>query len=162
MKKSFILYSDTEDIINELSDEQAGIVIKNIFKYVNGIETNPMDLATRIVFKQISMQLDRDNEKYNYEDRETYVYYIILSNGNEEFLKIGISSILDNRYSDYTRLGFNVKELFTETFGCKSDAEFREYEQHKHLMNFKYIPKRKFGGYTECFLTGAINHIKLI
>ena len=64
MKKSFILYSDTEDILNELSNEQAGIVFKNIFKYVNDRDTDSMDLACRIVFKQISMQLDRDNEKY--------------------------------------------------------------------------------------------------
>jgi hypothetical protein len=63
-KKSFILYSDTEAIVEELSNEQAGILFKNIFKCVNEIERIEMDLATRIVFKQIAMQIDRDNEKY--------------------------------------------------------------------------------------------------
>ena len=38
-KKSFILYSDILDIIEELSDEQSGVLFKTILRYVN--DMNP-------------------------------------------------------------------------------------------------------------------------
>ena len=38
-KKSFITYCEWQETFNELSDEEAGILIKHIFSYVN--DENP-------------------------------------------------------------------------------------------------------------------------
>ena len=59
-KKSFILYTDWESVFNELSDEEAGIMIKHIFKYVN--DKNPIleDRLLNVLFKPIQIQLKRD------------------------------------------------------------------------------------------------------
>ena len=35
MKKSFILYNDQEQLFDQLTDAEAGILIKAIFKYEN-------------------------------------------------------------------------------------------------------------------------------
>ncbi len=63
-KKSFILYTEYGDIIETLSDEDAGILFKSIFSYcMNGKETELTGDA-RITFAFIKKDLDRNGEKY--------------------------------------------------------------------------------------------------
>ena len=63
-KKSFILYSDQRGIFEKLSDEQAGKLIKHIYKYVNDEE--PVgDFTTELAFELIRTQLARDLEKWH-------------------------------------------------------------------------------------------------
>jgi hypothetical protein len=59
-KKSFVLYSDQRSLIDLLSDEQAGKLLKHIFAYVN--DENPMtdDKLMLIAFEPIKQQLKRD------------------------------------------------------------------------------------------------------
>jgi hypothetical protein len=59
-KKSFILYSDFISVFEHLSDKEAGLLIKHIFKYVN--DQNPeLDTRTlKIAFEPIKLQLKRD------------------------------------------------------------------------------------------------------
>ena len=64
-KKSFILYTDNSKIISKLSDEQAGILFKLIFKYADGEQVDADDPIIDIVFTTIQMQMDRDNEKWD-------------------------------------------------------------------------------------------------
>jgi hypothetical protein len=59
-KKSFILYTDWKTIFDELSDQEAGIMIKHIFKYVNDENPNLSDRLLSILFKPIQIQLKRD------------------------------------------------------------------------------------------------------
>jgi len=59
-KKSFVLYSDYKDVFSELSDKDAGQLIKHIFKYVNDenpVTENPL---VKLSFIPIKNQLKRD------------------------------------------------------------------------------------------------------
>jgi hypothetical protein len=59
-KKSFILYADAASSWNELTDEEAGQLIKHIFDYVN--DKNPVteNRIVKIAFEPIKVQLKRD------------------------------------------------------------------------------------------------------
>ena len=79
---------------------------------------------------------------------EAIFYMLILSNTEEEFLKIGITINKVNTRTNH--LPYDVKVLREEHMTlfkafCK---EQEEKELYKHL---KYEPKIHFGGHTECF-----------
>lgn len=63
-KKGFVLYADQKFIFDDLTNEEAGILIKHIFAYVN--DENPIfeDRFLDMAFKPIKMQLKRDLVKY--------------------------------------------------------------------------------------------------
>lgn len=63
-KKSFVLYSDSQGLINQLPDEVAGKLLKHIYSYVN--DENPIsdNLLLNIAFEPIKMQLKRDLVKW--------------------------------------------------------------------------------------------------
>lgn len=63
-KKSFVLYADYDELFYELSCEDAGKLIKHIFKYVN--DENPIsnDPIVKISFIPIKKQLKRDLIKW--------------------------------------------------------------------------------------------------
>jgi hypothetical protein len=63
-KKSFLLYADYNEVFEELTDQDAGKLIKHILKYVNDedpISDNPL---VKLSFIPIKKQLKRDLEKY--------------------------------------------------------------------------------------------------
>jgi hypothetical protein len=63
-KKGFVLYADQKLIFDDLTNDEAGILIKHIFSYVN--DENPI-LENRLIdmaFKPIKLQLKRDLVKY--------------------------------------------------------------------------------------------------
>jgi len=64
-KKSFVLYSDSQGLINQLPDDVAGRLFKHIYAYVN--DENPIadELLLNIAFEPIKMQLKRDLVKYD-------------------------------------------------------------------------------------------------
>lgn len=63
-KKGFVLYADQKLIFEDLTNEEAGILIKHIFAYVN--DENPIfeDRFLDMAFKPIKLQLKRDLVKY--------------------------------------------------------------------------------------------------
>lgn len=63
-KKSFILYADQIHLFEHLDDDEAGRLIKHIFKYVNDFNPEPIDKITKISFEPIKHQLKRDLKKY--------------------------------------------------------------------------------------------------
>ena len=63
IKESFVLYSEQRELIDILSDEEAGKLFKNIFKYVNG-EIPQLNGAVQMAFISIRQQLDRNAAKY--------------------------------------------------------------------------------------------------
>jgi hypothetical protein len=70
-KKSFVLYTDSQGLVNQLPDEVAGRLLKHIYAYVN--DENPIsdELLLNIAFEPIKMQLKRDLVKWekSLEDR---------------------------------------------------------------------------------------------
>ena len=60
-----MLYTATKDIINLLSDEQAGRLMKAIFCYESGEPLPDMDGMTLVAFTSVKGYLDKDGEKYD-------------------------------------------------------------------------------------------------
>lgn len=63
MKDSFILYTEQAEIINELTNEEAGQLLKAIYNYAKGEEVE-LSGVTKLAFIPIRQQIDRNNEKY--------------------------------------------------------------------------------------------------
>ena len=63
MKESFILYTEQSELVNELTDIQAGQLLKAIYKYAQGEEV-ALDGIVKLAFIPIRQQIDRNNEKY--------------------------------------------------------------------------------------------------
>lgn len=63
-KKSVVMYVDWLTTFEQLSDDEAGRLIKHLFRYVN--DENPIapDKLTQIVFEPIKQQLKRDLERW--------------------------------------------------------------------------------------------------
>lgn len=65
-KKSFILYHDQRKQVEMLSDVQAGVLIKAIYRFVSGEEVPEIDDGmTQMCFSFISSQIARDAEAYD-------------------------------------------------------------------------------------------------
>lgn len=63
-KKGFLMYADQKDLFEELSDEEAGRLIKHIMRYVNDENPEAPDRITKISFTPIKKQLKRDLKAY--------------------------------------------------------------------------------------------------
>jgi hypothetical protein len=63
-KKSFILYTDTLSVLDELTNEQAGILFKAIKDFQNGIEPD-LDFGLKMAFLPLKNQFIRDSEKWD-------------------------------------------------------------------------------------------------
>lgn len=62
-KKSFLLHIDSLDILDDLTDEQAGLLFKAIKAHQKD-EDIELDQIVKMVFIPFKNQFDRDNEKY--------------------------------------------------------------------------------------------------
>lgn len=63
-KKSFVAYCDWQETFEELSDEEAGRLIKHLFNYVNDKNPEASDKLTKMCFIPIKQSLKRDLKKY--------------------------------------------------------------------------------------------------
>lgn len=59
-KKSFLLYADSIETIEELTNEEAGLLLKHILRYVNDLNPVCEDKNVRLAFIPIKQQLKRD------------------------------------------------------------------------------------------------------
>jgi hypothetical protein len=62
-KKSFLLHIDSLDILDDLTNGQAGVLFKAIKAYQHG-EDFPLDSVVKIAFSPFKNQFFRDDEKY--------------------------------------------------------------------------------------------------
>jgi len=62
-RKSFVLHKDSLDILEELTDEQAGKLFKAIRYYQLGMDIE-LDQITKLVFSPFKNQFTRDDDKY--------------------------------------------------------------------------------------------------
>lgn len=63
-KKSFVLYTDQKEIVDELDDEQAGKLFKAIYEY-NTANTVSLTGILKSVFMSFKIAFDRDEQKWN-------------------------------------------------------------------------------------------------
>jgi len=63
-KKSVLIYVDWISIFDELSDEEAGKLIKHFFRYVNDKNPEAPDRLTKLLFEPIKQTLKRDLVNY--------------------------------------------------------------------------------------------------
>lgn len=64
MKDSFILYTEQKAIIDKLSNEQAGKLIKAIYEYVETDKMPSLDNIVDLAITPFKLALDRNKEKY--------------------------------------------------------------------------------------------------
>jgi hypothetical protein len=64
-KKSFVAYCDWLESFEELTNEEAGKLVKHLFKYVNDLEPESPDRLTKMCFIPIKQSLKRDLKKYD-------------------------------------------------------------------------------------------------
>lgn len=66
MKKSFVLYNDSMSFIEMMSDEDAGILFKQVFLYHNEKDfRNDVPETVAITFAMLKSQFERDKKKYD-------------------------------------------------------------------------------------------------
>lgn len=63
-KKSFILYNDQKEIIDELNDEEAGKLLKAIYEY-NVNQKITLTGSLKLIFILFKTSFDRDGKKWN-------------------------------------------------------------------------------------------------
>ena len=63
MKDNFLLKKSQQVIFEELSDEDAGKLVKGIFKYVN-TGNSELDGYLKIIFIPIKEDIDKNEENY--------------------------------------------------------------------------------------------------
>jgi hypothetical protein len=83
------------------------------------------------------------------------LYIINLFNAEENFLKIGSSFFCLNRR-------FSSKKIMPYEYKIICQIVTKEYNNlesifQNNLSKFKYDPKIKFGGYSECFTNESLN-----
>lgn len=63
-KPGFLLYLSQKTIVDELTDEEAGILIKAIYEYEETKKIPKLNKMLKIIFLQFKNILDKDNKKY--------------------------------------------------------------------------------------------------
>ncbi|WP_417198953.1 DUF6291 domain-containing protein [Bizionia sp.] len=64
-KNSFIAYNSWHEIFEELNDEEAGKLIKIIFRFANGLDAETTDKVVKMSFIPIKQSLVRDVVKWD-------------------------------------------------------------------------------------------------
>ena len=64
-KSSFLMYTDWNDMIEELDDQSRGQLLLAIMRYQLGAELPEMDIGAKVAFAQIRNQFRKDEEKYS-------------------------------------------------------------------------------------------------
>jgi predicted GIY-YIG superfamily endonuclease len=80
-----------------------------------------------------------------------FVYIAQLRNKKELFYKIGLTSRFSARRYFYRREGYIVDLIWSSNKLSLYDAFLLETSLQENNKKNKYIPSKKFSGYTECF-----------
>jgi len=145
-KESFILHNSFYEPIKTLSDQELGQIFRVMCEYqFHDVEIEAPPLV-KMAFAFIKNDLD------NQKNDETYLYTIILSSPLESFIKIGVSSNIDQRLRDFSGLGYDTEIINSRLFKTRKEALLEEAIMHKKFSKFTYCPVQSFGGDSECFL----------
>ena len=116
MKKNapgFILEKDQKIIIDELSNEEAGIIFKAIYEYETKKKEPDLDKTLKIVFKQFKVKLDFYDEKYNTTcetNRKNIQNYWNKVNDTNEYDRIRSNTMATNKRKEKKSKVNKIKE----------------------------------------------------
>lgn len=143
------------------------------FKYINGKQKIPVICSTHGTFnivaeshllgrgcptcKKDAASFSKSKWIKKYEATSCIFYIIECYNQDESFIKVGVTSrSITKRYGN--RINYNYTVLLEIT----GPSDFISHLEKKALniyKNYKYYPKQRFEGRTECFSTSIKNNI---
>ena len=142
MKKNapgFILEKDQKIIIDELSNEEAGIIFKAIYEYEATKEEPPLDKTLKIVFKQIKVKLDFYDEKYNTTcetNRKNIQNYWNKVNDTNEYDRIRSNTMATNKIKEKKSKGNKIKENIKENINNINNSERDNIKRNNSSCDF--------------------------
>lgn len=129
-KKSFVAYSDWGETFNELSNEDAGKLVKHLFNYVNDLNPESDSEMVKMCFIPIKQSLKRDLRKWdNYIDKQKLNG---LKGGRPKKTQITQAFISKPKKADSVSVSVNVndnvinKKKTKKVFIPPSQIEFRK------------------------------------
>jgi len=143
-KKSFVLYTDSQGLVNQLPDDVAGRLLKHIYSYVN--DENPIsnELLLNVAFEPIKMQLKRDLVKWESQIEQRRQAGL----RSAEVRKRNATTVNERSISstDNVNVSVNVNDnvilLEKETKGDLSESEILPLNDHKEKEK-KVAPKKE-------------------
>ena len=109
----FVLEKDQKIIIDELSNEEAGIIFKAIYEYETTKKEPDLDKTLKIVFKQFKVKLDFYDEKYNTTcetNRKNIQNYWNKVNDTNEYDRIRSNTMATNKRKEKKSKVNKIKE----------------------------------------------------
>ena len=159
----FVLERNQKEIIDELDNEEAGIVFKAIYEYATTKNVPKLDKALRIVFKQFKIRIDFYDNKYietcmknkeNIEKRwkknnNTTEYGGIQPNTNyTNKSKVNKSKVKESKINKiknnntpkgvYSRVAPDHTPLFLEIIACFNKVGIKEDSFIKNKIEFHF------------------------
>lgn len=140
-KKGFVLYADQKSIFDDLTNEEAGLLIKHIFSYVNDENPELIDRLLDMAFKPIKAQLKRDLVKYEeVKERNS-------ANARKRWDTVALSGIpKDTKNADKDKGNGIVKDKGKDIY-IPSESEFLEYcktIKEFEFKNYEFSLKAKY------------------
>ena len=131
-KKSFILYTDQREIFNQLTDAQAGKLIKHIFAYVNDENPETKDIVTKISFTPIKLQLKRDLKEWERKQEQR----IQAGKASAEKRKQALTEFNDRSISLTVNdnVNGNVNVNNNKAFVADANKDQKHYRQYLHTL----------------------------
>lgn len=115
-QKAFLLEKNQKEIIDELSNEEAGIIFKAIYEYEDTKKEPKLERMLKIVFKQFKNRLDEYDESYdlkcqkNKENIDKY-WEKVRANSNE-YERIQSNTMATNKIKEKeNKIKINKKEI---------------------------------------------------
>ena len=123
-----------------------GDFIKNVSYVKYPVGSNKIGICPKCTI--IQRELDRNKTGYG------TVYLIWVQSLTESFFKLGYTQhkIIKDRFADHTLpKEYSYELIRSEYYENPKKAIERELALHKEFRSYKYVPKRKFDGYDECY-----------
>ena len=167
-RPGFLLYLNQKTIIDELTDEEAGILIKALYEYEGNKQVPKLNKMLKIIFLQFKNTLDNDAKKYeekcakNKENIDNYWKNKRKQSNTNEYECIQMNTNINknsnkninrnkNRNSNinkniknntpkgvYGRVGLDDKPLFSEIISCFNKIGIKEDSFVKNKKEFHF------------------------
>ena len=167
MKDTFILKVSYQDVVNDLSDTQAGKLIKAIFEYVatGDIPAHLSDLEVKTALKFIKMDIDESSERYQNisvkraeagkkggvakQANANFIQQDVANVANATFAKQNKQTLTKQANATFAKLATNSDEV-----AAVKTSNSKENKQNKQMLNAKNV--------SDFDEVGAINNISNI